>query len=184
MLEPTSVVDRQKPTKVWRARASTGALELSLQPGCKHWQEVRRAHTVLKSGMHRQPAGRWSALFSCSQLKWGSIKTAAYISKQKEQMHCHDPGCPLARNACLLWSCLLRKSSDCELSSWERAKYLGPGCQCVGVPENPTQLLQTELASFNLLNRETSSAPEWDLSSLHLAEKNLTRVDLESYELP
>lgn len=75
-------------------------------------------------------------------------------------MHSHDPGCPLARNACLLWSCLLRKSSDLELSSWGRANYLGSGCQCVGVPEHPPQLLQIAMASFNLLNRETSSVPE------------------------
>lgn len=39
-LEPTSVLERQKPTKVWRPRAGTGVLEFSLQPGCKHWQEV------------------------------------------------------------------------------------------------------------------------------------------------
>lgn len=75
-LESTSVLDKQKPTKVLRARDSIGALEFLMQPGCKHWQEVRRAHTVHKLGMNRQSKMEYIVQLSSAEMINYCFKTA------------------------------------------------------------------------------------------------------------
>lgn len=99
-----------------------------MQPGCKHWQEVRRAHTVHKLGMNRQSKMEYIVQLSSAEMINYCFKTAVQISKHKEQFHSQDPGCTHARNACFLLFHPLKKSSGCGVVSWEGANHLGPRC--------------------------------------------------------